>query len=57
MAQVKNEHRTPVAGWFMHTPFQASLVYSRLSAVDYDFIVGLDVGHGPERRHGFSAQG
>ena len=45
MAQVKNEHRTPVAGWFMHTPFQASLVYSRLSAVDYDFIVGLDVGH------------
>ena len=56
MAQVKNEHRTPVAGWFMHTPFQASLVYSRLSAVDYDFIVGLDVGHGETIAYMFSTE-
>lgn len=46
MTETKAVQDSGVSSWFMSNPFQKNAVYTLLTGADYDFVVGMDVGHG-----------
>ena len=46
MVQSTTAEAARPACWFMGSPFQRSLVYDRMLCAQYDYVVGIDVGHG-----------
>lgn len=36
----------PVPCWFMSNPFSAGMVYNQLNRADFEYVVGMDIGHG-----------
>lgn len=46
--------KNSVPSWFMSNPFEKNLVYSRLLGMDFDYVIGMDIGHGEAMVYAFS---
>ena len=45
MAQQQKQTVAPTC-WFLQDPFQQLMVYQQLVKMNYDYVVGMDIGHG-----------